>query len=355
MAYTISGKQIKMDKFLPYEDDLGLLINSGATELYLRLTKINADRLGMPEHCLDYFKSSHSKRLFFSTETSAHILYRSIKLTGKAPGEIVLMDYGAGVGTLFLLAKMIGCRQVIYSDHLNEWRISAELIAQAINIHIDNYIVGDITHCLDRLAKLNTQCDVITSRNVIEHIYNLNEFYTSTYIKQPRAIIFSSTTANKQNPAAAIKHKLWHKKWEKVFFGKRLVMIERQSPGMAVYRKRKLAKYTRGLAVKDLTDAINEYRKSGSIPNPRVFGSNTCDPSNGVWAENLLSLKTYRRMIDEKKYAVTFAPGFWDTHYRQNYLNFAARLLNKLILKGGKLAMSLAPFIYVIARPKNVA
>jgi len=133
-----------MDKFLPYEDDLGRLINSGATELYLRLTKINADQLGMPEHCLDYFKTSHSKRLFFSTETSAHILYRSIKLTGKVPGEIVLMDYGAGVGTLFLLAKMIGCRQVIYSDHLEEWRISAELIAQAINIHIDNYIVGDI-------------------------------------------------------------------------------------------------------------------------------------------------------------------------------------------------------------------
>ena len=344
-----------MDKFLPYEDDLGRLINSGATELYIRLTKINADQLGMPEHCLDYFKSSHSKRLFFSTETSAHILYRAIKLTGKVPGEIVLMDYGAGVGTLFLLAKMIGCRQVIYSDHLEEWRLSAELIAEAINIPIDNYIVGDITECLDRLARLNILCDVITSRNVIEHIYNLREFYSSTYIKQPRAIIFSSTTANKQNPAAAIKHRLWHKKWEKIFCGKRLVMIERQSPGMAIHRKHKLAKSTRGLAVGDLTNAIDEYRKAGTFPNPRVFGSNTCDPSNGVWAENLLSLKTYRRLIDEKKYTVSFAPGFWDTHYRQTYLNIAAGLLNRIISKGGKMAMMLAPFIYVIARPKNVA
>lgn len=344
-----------MDKFLPYEDDLGRFINSGASELYSRLTQINADSLGMPEHCLDYFKSSHSRRLFFSTETSAHILYRSIKLTGKTPGEIVLMDYGAGVGTLFLLAKMIGCRQVIYSDHLEDWRISAELIANAVNIYIDNYIVGDINECLDRLAKFNIQCDVITSRNVIEHIYNLSEFYSSIYIKQPKAIIFSSTTANKQNPAAAIKHMLWHKKWEKVFYGKRLVMIERQSPGMAVHRKLKLAKSTRGLAVNNLKLAIDEYRKSGTLPNPGLFGSNTCDPSNGVWAENLLSLKTYRRLIDENKYTVSFAPGFWDTHYRQNYLNIAARLLNRIISKGEKLSLILTPFIYVIAKPKNAS
>jgi hypothetical protein len=43
--------------------------------------------------------------LFFSTETSAHILYRSIMMTGKRIEDITLMDYGAGVGTLFLLRQ----------------------------------------------------------------------------------------------------------------------------------------------------------------------------------------------------------------------------------------------------------
>src|SRR5688572_4704874 len=201
MAYTISGKQIKMDKFLPYEDDLGRLINSGATELYLRLTKINADQLGMPEHCLDYFKTSHSKRLFFSTETSAHILYRSIKLTGKKIEEIVLMDYGAGVGTLFLLAKMIGCRQVIYNDHLEDWKKSAETIATAIGVKIDHYVVGDIHQCMDELQSLNIKCDIIASRNVLEHIYKLEEFYKAIHTQQNQAIVYSSTTANNSNPA----------------------------------------------------------------------------------------------------------------------------------------------------------
>jgi hypothetical protein len=342
-----------MDKFLPFDDDLGQLINSAAAELYNRLVKVDANKLGMPGHCLAYFSSSHSKRLFFSTETSAHILYRSIRLTGKFPGDIVLMDYGGGVGTLYLLAKMAGCRKVIYSDHLEDWRISAELIANAIDVKIDHYIVGDLDDCLGTLGQLNVLCDIITSRNVVEHIYKLDKFFSSIYEKQPQAIVFSSTTANKKNPGAAIKHMVWHRKWEKIYRGKRLVTIERQSPGMAVFRKQKLAKATRGLAVDDLMNAIEDFRKTGKLPKPSVSGSNTCDPSNGVWAENLLSLKTYRRLINENRYAVSFAPGFWDTHYKQNYINRAARLLNKLISKGGNVAMMLAPFIYIIARPKN--
>src|SRR5690349_24799507 len=109
-----------MDKFLPFEDELGQVINSAAAELYRTIVNVDANSLGMPEHCLAYFTSSHSKRLFFSIETSAHILHRSINLTGMPAAEISLMDYGAGVGTLFLLAKMIGCKNVVYSDHLED-------------------------------------------------------------------------------------------------------------------------------------------------------------------------------------------------------------------------------------------
>jgi hypothetical protein len=263
------------------------------------------------------------------------------------------MDYGAGVGTLFLLAKMMGCKEVVYSDHLDDWKLSACLIAKAIGVSIDHYIVGDIDDCLKNLEQLNIQCDVITSRNVVEHIYKLDIFYSSIYHKQPHAIIFSSTTANKANPAAALKHRMWHRKWEKIFRGKRLVAIERQSPGMAPFRKEKLARATRGLAGEDLANAIDNYRKTGTLPTPDSLGTNTCDPSNGVWAENLLSLRTYRRLINENRYTVSFEPGFWDTHYKQNYVNKAARLLNNVISRGGSIAMMLAPFIYIIARPKK--
>ena len=74
-----------------------------------------------------------------------------------------------------------------------------------------------------------------------------------------------------------------------------------------------------------------------------------------MWAENLLGMKTYRKLINENLFTVSFAPGFWDTHYRQSYMNVAAKVLNKFIAKGGSIAMLLAPFMYVIASPKKQA
>jgi 2-polyprenyl-3-methyl-5-hydroxy-6-metoxy-1,4-benzoquinol methylase len=251
-----------MDKFLSYDNDLGRLINSGATVLFYKLKNINPDELGMPDHCLHYYKTSHSTRLFFSIETSAHLLYRAIRITGRQPSQVVLMDYGAGVGTLFLLAKIIGCSQVIYNDHLEDWRKSAQLLAEAVNVQIDHYIVGDIRDCLHRLYQLNLKCDLITSRNVIEHIYKLDDFFSAIHESQPKAIVFSSTTANKNNPGSVIKHWLWHRKWEKVFRGKRTVMIERMAPDLARDRKEKLARATRGLASEDLQSAVGEYMYS---------------------------------------------------------------------------------------------
>lgn len=341
-----------MDKFLPHDDEPGRLIESKASELYQRIKEVDVDNLGLPAHCLEYFKTSHSKRLFFSIETSAHLLYRAIAIAGKKPADLIIMDYGAGVGTLFLLARMTGFRKVIYNDHLDEWKTSAEIIASAIGVRIDHYIVGDIKDCLNKLDELNVQCDIITSRNVIEHIYKLDVFYRAIHDKQPHSIIFSSTTANKNNPASVLKHVLWHRKWEKVFRGKRMVIIERQAPGMNAQRMHKLARATRGLAEDDLRNAIDEFRKTGKLPDPHKHASNTCDPTNGVWAEHLLGMDAYRKLIDENLFTVSFAPGFWDTHYDKKYMNTAGRLLNSLIEKGGKRGLKLSPFIYVIAIPR---
>jgi 2-polyprenyl-3-methyl-5-hydroxy-6-metoxy-1,4-benzoquinol methylase len=351
MAYLFYGRKTVMDQFLQHDDDLGRLLNGKAADLYQRLRQLNADTLGLPSHCLYYYNASHSKRLFFSIETSAHLLYKAIQLTGRRPNEITIMDYGAGVGTLYLLSKLIGCK-VIYNDHLEDWKTSAQLIAEAINISIDEYIVGDIEDCLDKLDELGIQCDIVTSRNVIEHIYCLDKFYKAVHDRQPAAVIFSSTTANKSNPASVIKHVLWHRKWENVYRGKRMVTIERQAPGMSVAKKKILAKATRGLAAGDLVNAIEEYRRTGQTPDPSHYHSNTCDPENGVWAEHLLSMVEYRNLIDERLYNISFAPGFWDTHYDKPYMNTVGRTMNRIIARGGNNAMRVAPFIYVIASPR---
>lgn len=342
-----------MDRFLRQEDELAENINRQAGILYHQLKTLPVEELGLPHHCLHYFRSSHYSRLFFSLETSASLLYRSIVLKNKRVEEIVLMDYGAGVGTLYMLAKMIGCQKVIYNDFLEDWRVSAQKIARALNIEIDEYILGDIDDTVRELQTKNIHCDIITSRNVIEHIYRLDKFYQSVSQAQPDALVYSSTTANFYNPGTHIQHVRWHKKWEKVYRVERFKLIRETLPTLSEPELIQLATATRGLAASDLYQAIEEFRDKKKLPDPGQYYTNTCTPDHGIWVEHLLTFPQYRLLLFGGKYSVTFVPGFWDTHYKKEWVNMFARLLNSLARLFGKAGFILAPFIYVIASPKN--
>ena len=338
-----------MDNFIRPDDPLATLINEKGKELYSHLQVLPVEKLGMPVQCLNYYLKSHHHRLFFSVETSARLLYRSLKKYGKVPEGLVIMDYGAGVGTLYMLAHMIGCR-VVYNDLLEEWKISAQLIAHACGITIDEYIVGDIDATLQILSTKKISCNIITSRNVIEHIYKLEDFYNSIHEQQPQSTVYSSTTANYYNPAALVQHIRWHRKCERRYLKQRAVLIRKRLPEISAADEKKLARATRGLAVQDLDHAIREFTR-GILPVPTKYFTNTCDPSNGVWAEHLLTFKQYREAINEKHFKITFQPGFWDTHYAGSLKSAMGKAFNRIINTGGKKAFRLAPFIYVIAEP----
>lgn len=338
--------------FLTSNDQLSRLIQQQAAVLYERLHTLDADALGMPYSCLAYFKGSHHKRLFFSIETSAHLLYRSITLIGKPVTEVVLMDYGAGVGTLYTLAKMIGCKKVIYNDHLQEWQQSAQLIAKAIDVEVDEYLVGDIDETLNQLRNKNLQCDLIISRNVIEHIYKLDEFYRAIALAQPQACVYSSTTANYKNPASRVKHWLWHRKWEKVFFPQRIALIQKMAPQLPEGTVRQLAKTTRGQAGNDIADTVHNYLATKELRKTQGVRSNTCDPANGVWFEHLIKFEEYQQLIEPAGYRVMFFPGFWDTHYSTGWKNTLGQMLNAIIRSNKTIGLMLAPFIYVVAQKK---
>ena len=273
-------------------------------------------------------------------------------MRGKPVSEIVIMDYGAGVGTLYMLAKMIGCKIVIYNDFLEEWRFSALKIAEAVDVQIDEAILGDIEETLETIATKNIRCDIITSRNVIEHVYKLDNFYQAIFLQQPQALIYSSTTANIYNPGSHVKHVLWHRRWEKEYYKKRLEIIASTGMVPEQSKRRVLAKKTQGLALTDLTKAVQAYHESQELPNASVHYSNTCEPLTGVWAEHLLTFDQYRKHIGTDKYRVTFLPGFWDTHYQKKWKNIFAKMMNWIIGVTGKAGILLAPFIYVIADPE---
>jgi hypothetical protein len=342
------------ERFIPYTDALAEQIQTQCVELYKKMRSIPVTDLGLSHHGEVYLLGSHLKRLFFSIETSARLLYHSITLTKKKVEDIVIMDYGAGVGSLYLLAKMIGCKKVIYNDILEHWKNNALLIAKAINVDVDEYLVGDIHQTLEYLADKKIECDLITSRNVIEHIYELEDFYKCIHQYQPNAIVFSSTTANFYNPAMNLQHVLLHKKVEKTYYKKRFDLIKERGNQLTEKEINYLAAHTRGYDDIHLNKAVDDFTAHKIHPAKRYYYTNTCDTAYGVWAENILPFGVHKKMIEAGNMQARFQPGFWDTHYTSNAKNRMTKCFNTFIRIFPKAGYMLAPFIYVIAVPKSM-
>lgn len=338
--------------FLKASDKLGQLINSKANELFVSLNSFDTNSLGIADSYSDYFIHHHlGKRLFFSIQNSAHILYESIQRCNKPVNEIKAINYGAGLGTLFMLGDMLGCKQFDYNDHLPDWKPTAAAVCKIAGINITNYVMGDINAVTNFATANNFRYDIVVSRNEIEHIYSLPEFYSVLYRHNPKAVIYSTTTANFHNPAMRLYHIYIHKKVEKQYYRKqRVEEIKKLNPFIQVDQLSKLTELTRGKGQQDFIEAVKNYTNGKAIKTDATLGSNTCDCINGVWSEHLLNKKEYVTIITDAGFKMEFLAGYWDTHYSSAAMNVLSKILNSLILMlGKKNGILLSPFVNVVA------
>ncbi|PSK93897.1 hypothetical protein B0I18_10145 [Taibaiella chishuiensis] len=354
-AYLVILRSIfkVMDKFLKQEDELALLIEAQARILYHKISTLPVDTLPFPDLARDYYEGRHNDRKFFSVQTAAELLYRSIKLKNKPVSELVIMDYGAGMGSLFLLASMIGCKTVVYNDIIPEMTEGARVMAEYLAIPISLFITGDHKETIRVLRDKHIECDIILSRNVVEHIYDLDDFYGDMAKGQPEALIYFSTTANFHNPAMLVFHKRLHRKAELTFLPQRKALIRKRLPGITEAQQEQLAAATRGLAMHDLDKAIDQYATHNTLPDPGLHYSNTCDPSNGLWSEHIIPVSDYQKIIGPKGYKVSVIPAFWDTHNKSGLKNTVGKVMNTVgKLLGDKAGLKTTAFIYIIAEKK---
>ena len=337
--------------FLKGDDSLALLINKKAKELFGTLQHFNAASLDIDNYFKDYFINHHlGKRLFFSIQNSAHIIYQAVQKTGKKMEEINMVDYGAGLGTLYMLAGMLPFKRVVYNDYLPDWQSTAASICKALHIDIDGYVTGDIDAVLNYAATEGFVFNIIASRNVIEHIYSLPFFYEEIYRHYPAAVIFSTTSANFQNPAMRFKHYLLHKKIEQEqYLPYREKELQKLWPPISTQQLAELAKFTRGKAKQDFLTAIADYKNGRPVAPVLFLRSNTCLPDSGYWCEHLLSKDEYETIIHQAGYTMNYTAGYWDTHYPYGLMNLLAKLLNKLIVLFGNKGYFFSPFVNVVA------
>jgi 2-polyprenyl-3-methyl-5-hydroxy-6-metoxy-1,4-benzoquinol methylase len=338
-------------EFLSSKDSTAATINKKANSLLKLLNDFDASTLEIAEHFKDYFKDKHlGQRLIFSIQSSAQILYQSIKRSGKNIYELTIVDYGAGLGTLYMLSGMLGFKRIAYNDYLPEWKDTAKAVCDKLNIHIDDYITGDIDEVINYAEANSFEFDIIASRNVIEHIYNLPRFYTLIHQHNKYAVIFSTTTANYQNPVMRLIHYRIHKKVEKnAYFNQRKEAIQKIWPAIIEQQLDELTNKTRGKAKEDFNSAITQYQQQKKIEPVAFLRSNTCDCTTGYWCEHLLKKTEYQYIVTQAGFKIEYTAGFWDTHYKSAAMNFVAKFLNKLILLSGKKGYILSPFVNVIA------
>ncbi|HMO62766.1 MAG TPA: hypothetical protein PKC39_12245 [Ferruginibacter sp.] len=338
--------------FLAASDELGLLVNNKANELYAALLQMDKSTVSARDEYHDYFRNHHlGNRLFFSIQNSAHILYDAILLSGKPVGSITAVDYGAGLGTLFMLGGMLGFKRFSYNDYFPEWKNIAVAVCKQLGIPVQDFITGGVKEVTAFAEAQHFTYDIVVSRNVIEHIYNLPEFYSSLYQHNPAAVIYSTTTANYHNPVMRWYHIYIHKKTEKQYYRQqRIDAIQKLQPQLGQAAVQQLAHITRGRAAADFAEAVNNFVQQKPIQPVPFLRSNVCDCTTGVWCEHLLTQKEYETIIHTAGYKMNYTAGYWDTHYASGIKNIAAKLLNRKIhLLGNKNGIFVSPFVNIVA------
>jgi len=334
--------------FIRPKDELAILINEKANLLFEKLRQIDVQQSQLDAFGKYYLSNHHlSRRLHFSLESSAAIIYASVKMSGKPVAELNFTDYGAGLGTLFLLAGMMGFKEVFYNDHFASWEANARILCRDLDIEMTGYIVGDIDELIAYAKEKKLRYDIIASRNVIEHIYDLPAFYSKLYHSGIAPLFYSTTTANYHNPLMLLKHRWMHKKLERSQFRQqRKEKLQRLLPGINGKDLDELTELARGRAFADFDNAVQAWHQKKAIAPVPWLGSNTCDCENGVWAEHIIPRRAYKEIIEGAGYRMEYSAGFWDTHYRYAAFNWFTALLNRL---AGKKGYRITPFVNVIA------
>jgi 2-polyprenyl-3-methyl-5-hydroxy-6-metoxy-1,4-benzoquinol methylase len=276
--------------------------------------------------------------------------------------NICLVDYGAGNGIMGLLAKYAGIEKVFINDINPDFINAAKQLSQQLNIFPDGFIEGDIEsvqlYCKDPLP------DIIVGTDVIEHIYNLDDFFQSVKQINPAMVTVMSTACNPANrfkvkefTRLQIKDELHGGTPEDgVLFGETAIepfikiregIIKAHGGGkLSPEAISLLAKTTRGFRKEDIEKAVDKYISHQVVPPVLLHPTNTCDPNTGSWSERLLDFDEYKKIYAAAGFELAICDGFYNA--------FEKTTKSRLLIGANALisctAHSFAPFIILVGR-----
>ena len=298
----------------------------------------------LSEYSRNYFNTL-LKSLAYNIQLSAILLEKVVAETKKNPEELSIVDYGGGIGITSLLAKAAGFKKVYYIDIFKPVYVDSQRIGHILGMPADQYIHGDI----DDLVPIANDANALISRDVVEHIYDLDHFFRKCRQMTDCVYMAHNTSANIYNILLKSYFNKIHLKAEfeiiretsKIKSGEsetgyleaRKRIIANNFPLLSTEMVGNLATRTRGLNRNDIIKATNAAINEGVELPAILHPTNTCEPETGNWAERLLTFEEYRSFA--KGYSVSFAPGPYNVLRSPGIKRYLLSILNIITIKLG--------------------
>jgi len=343
-------------------------ISSAEASLYNKMMQLDVENVALSEYTQRYLKNKFAN-LKGILQLYGSLLYLSLKDPSKPLDQVVLVDYGGGTGLISYLAAELGVGTVFYSDIYDVSCNDVANLSKALSLKLDHIVCGDIDEILQYIETNSVSIDVITSYDVLEHIYDVESHFQKLcrFSGKPFRIIYGSG-ANIKNPhyvksvrkihnAAEYdsREKEWgHKERDSLtaFLDIRKLIISEYATDLDKKDVEHLATATRGLMKPDIENCVDEFRANGKISYRSVHPTNTCDPYTGNWAEHLMDFGWLKGIFDKEGMDAQILPGHYATHQKLAKRSIKI-VLNGIISAFGKHALAVAPHYIVHAEIKN--
>ena len=321
------------------------------------LDRVVIDSISPEPYCRKYLTHLLEHKKYYLA-IYADVLTKLAGHSSKQKSTITLVDYGSGNGLLGIFAKFCGFKKVILNDIDAKFVNASQQLSAQLNIGLDGYITGGI-EALQLYCK-NEKPDAIAGTDVIEHIYDLEHFFSVLQQINPSMVSVFTTASNPVNffKVRALRkiqmkdeleggepgdHILFGENPLEPFLKIREQIIRKNDHGLPNAEVIKLASATRGMIEADIIKAITQYHISKRLPVPAA-DSNTCNPLNGSWTERILSLDRYISLYSAVRFTCKFYAGFYN-EYEGGARAFVKKLLNaSLNILGNRIS----PYIVIV-------
>ena len=353
-----------------YPDNRELVdgIAAAAATLNDKLESLVLDNLDISDYNKRYFgghiESYEARRL--NLTKYGYVLTWALAHLDKPKKDLVFLDHGGGHGMLSLLAKQYGIGTVVHNDIYPVSCEDARIIGDALGVVADHYVPGDIDRVLEFCQDNVLACDCVANYDVIEHIYDIDDFLRKLHQLSPgRMSLFLASAANEQNPRINKLLMTMHREFElkdreakpgrkptdatRALVELRGEIIASYAPSLSIDEIKKLADLTRGLVEQDIKEWVDGYLMSGTVPPELSHPTNTCDPFTGNWFERLMDPYELAATLNSTGFTTTVMCGFYDQP-KHLIKRVGKMLLNLAIRVTGRRGLFFAPYYALSAR-----